>query len=136
MQTVTLELPEPFARELENADEARLHSILEWGLVGPPAIDHPHVAHVPGILGGSPVIRGTRVPVWQIANAIVHLGETVENYQADHPSLTFAQIHAGLSYYFDHQAEIETAIEANQLKQLKEELDLTVNKRGLINFAT
>ncbi len=134
MHTVTLELPEPLARELENADEARLHNILEWGLVGPPAIDHPHIAHVPGILGGHPVIRGTRVPVWQIANAIVHLGETVENYQGDHPTLTLAQIHAALSYYFDHQAEIETAIKANQMKQLKEELDLTVDKRGFINL--
>lgn len=134
MHTVTLELPEPLARELKNADQARLRNILEWGLVGPPSSEHPHIARVPAILGGSPVVRGTRIPVWQIANAVVNLGETVEGYRADHPALTFAQIYAALSYYFDHQAEIDAEIEANQMSQLKEDLNLTVDNRGFVNF--
>jgi uncharacterized protein (DUF433 family) len=135
MHTVTLELPESLARELENADEAKLRSILEWGLVGPPSIDHPHIARVPSILGGCPVIRGTRIPIWQIANAVVNLGEPIENFQADHPALTLAQIHAALSYYFDHQSEIDTEIESNRMNRLEDEFELTVDKRGFISFA-
>jgi len=134
MQTITLELPEALANELENADAARLRNILEWGLYGPPLPEHPHIARFTGILRDRPVIRGTRVPVWQIANAIINLGETVENYQADHPTLTLAQIHAALSYYFDHQTEIDAEIESNKMERLQEELDVTVDKRGFISF--
>jgi len=136
MQTITLELPESLANELGNADEARLRAILEWGLSGPPAPDHPHIARVPNILGGSPIIRGTRIPVWQIANAIINLDESIGSYQSDHPSLTLAQIHAALSYYFDHQSEIDAEIESNQIKHLQEELGLNIDKRGFISFTT
>jgi len=134
MQTITLELPESLANELENAGATRLRNILEWGLYGPPLPEHPHIASVSEILGGSPVVRGTRIPVWQIAYAIINLGETVENYQADHPTLTFAQIHAALSYYFDHQTEIDAEVESNEMERLREEFDLMVDKRGFISF--
>jgi len=60
--------------------------------------------------------------------------ETVENYQADHPTLTFAQIHVALSYYFDHQAEIDAEIASNKMEPLKKEFDLMVDKRGFISF--
>ncbi|MCI0697974.1 DUF433 domain-containing protein [candidate division KSB1 bacterium] len=134
MQTVTLELPEPLAQELKNADEARLRAIFEWGFAGPPSPSHPYIARIPGVLGGRPIIRGTRIPVWQIANAILHLGESIENYRADHPTLTLAQIHAALSYYFDHEAEIEAEIEANRIERLKNDFDLTVDNRGFVKI--
>lgn len=134
MQTITLELPEPLANELENADTTRVRNILEWGLYGPPLPEHPYIVRVAGILESSPIIRGTRIPVWQIANAIINLDETVENYQADHPTLTLAQIHAALSYYFDHQTEIDAEIESNRMERVLEEFDLTVDKQGFISF--
>jgi len=95
-----------------------------------------HIARVPSILRGSPVVRGTRIPVWQIANAIIHFDETITSYQADHPSLSLAQIHAALSYYFDHRAEIEKEIESNQLKEAQDKLNLIVDERGFIGFAS
>ncbi|MGH7452814.1 MAG: DUF433 domain-containing protein [bacterium] len=122
------------AQELKNADETRLRDILEWGFAGPPSPGHPYIAQISGVLGGRPVIRGTRIPVWQIANAILHLGESIENYRAEHPTLTLAQIHAALSYYFDHEAEIETEIEANRIERLQDDFDLTVDNRGFVNF--
>ncbi len=134
MNTLTVELPEGLARELQNADESRLRTILEWGLAGPPSFESPYIVRVPGILDGRPVIRGTRIPVWQVANAIVCLGETAEAYRADHPSLTLAQIHAALSYYFDHQDEIDAEIESNRLEGLKREFDMTVDDRGFVKF--
>lgn len=134
MQTVTLELPEPLAQELKNADADRLRAILEWGFAGPPSSEHPYIARISGILGGRPIVRGTRIPVWQIANAIIHLGESIENYRADHPTLTLAQIHAALSYYFDHEAEIEAEIVANRIERLQDVFDLTVDNRGFVNI--
>ncbi len=134
MQTVTLELPESLAQELKNADETRLRAILEWGFAGPPSPGHPYIARISGILGGQPIIRGTRIPVWQIANAILHLGESIENYRADHPTLTLAQIHAALSYYFDHKVEIEAEIEANRIERLQDDFGLTVDNRGVVKI--
>lgn len=69
-----------------------------------------YVTRVPGICGGRPIIRGTRVPV----NAIVgshKLGMSPEEIAAALPNLTLAQVHEALSYYYDHMDEIEREIE-------------------------
>lgn len=70
---------------------------------------HPYVERKRGVCGGRPVIRGSRFPV----SSIVwnhKLGLTVEEMLREFPALTPAQIHAALSYYYDHQAEIEEEI--------------------------
>lgn len=41
----------------------------------------------PEIMGGTPVFRGTRLPVHQIAELLA-MGETVEDLLASYPSLT------------------------------------------------
>jgi hypothetical protein len=38
-------------------------------------------------------------------------GLSAEEIQAGDPDLSLAQIHAALSYYYDHQAEIDAEIE-------------------------
>jgi uncharacterized protein (DUF433 family) len=66
------------------------------------------------ILGGEPVIRGTRTPV----RAVVEnwrLGLSPEEIVIHMPHLTLAQIFEALSYYSDHQEEINNYIKENQI---------------------
>lgn len=77
---------------------------------------HPYVECKKRVCGGRPVIRGTRFPV----SSIVwnhKLGFTVEEILREFPHLTPAQVHDALSYYYDHQQEIEDEIrQAHDLK--------------------
>lgn len=66
------------------------------------------------ILGGEPIIRGTRTPV----RAVVEnwrLGLSPEEIVIHMPHLTLAQIFEALSYYSDHQKEINNYIKENQI---------------------
>jgi uncharacterized protein (DUF433 family) len=51
----------------------------------------------PGILGGKPVIKGTRVPVYLIVNHVA-AGYTVEQILAEYPMLTREDIKAALEF--------------------------------------
>ena len=77
-------------------------------------IEHPNITRNERILGGEPIIRGTRTPV----RAIVEnwrLGLAPEEIPIHLPHLTLAQVFAALSYYSDHQEEINAYIEANHV---------------------
>lgn len=66
------------------------------------------------VLGGEPIIEGTRTPV----RAIVEnrrLGVATEEIPHHLPHLTLAQVYAALTYYSDHQEEINAFIERNRL---------------------
>jgi uncharacterized protein (DUF433 family) len=56
-------------------------------------------------------IEGTNTKVIQVAIDKYAHGWSAEEIQAQHPHLSLAQIHAALSYYYDHQAEIDQEIE-------------------------
>ena len=59
-------------------------------------------------------IAGTRVRVQDIyAQAEVH-GRSPEAIAQDLPHLTLGQVHAALSYYFDHRAEIIREIDEDR----------------------
>jgi len=70
---------------------------------------HPYVERKKRVCGGRPVIRGTRFPVSSIAWNH-KLGFTVEEILREFPHLTPAQVYDALSYYYDHQSEIEEEI--------------------------
>ncbi len=70
------------------------------------------------ILGGEPVVDGTRTPVRTPVRAIVelwHQGVTPEAIPTHLPHLSLAQVFAALSYESDHQDEINRAIERNRI---------------------
>jgi uncharacterized protein (DUF433 family) len=74
---------------------------------------HRYIVSSPEILGGEPVLEGTRTPV----RAVVELwrsGTPAEEITLDLPHLTLAQVFDALSYYSDHTAEINEHIEANR----------------------
>ncbi len=73
-----------------------------------------YVTRNPQILSGEPIIKGTRTPV----RAIVELyrqGVPPELIPQRLPHLTLAQVFDALSYYSDHQDEINRHIERNRI---------------------
>ena len=66
------------------------------------------------ILGGEPIIDRTRTPVRAIVE-IWRLGVPPEEIPGRLPHLSMAQVFAALSYYCDHQGEINTYIERNRI---------------------
>lgn len=78
------------------------------------ATEHHYVVTDDQILGGEPVVRGTRTPV----RAIVELwrqGISAEEIPRHLPHLKLAQVFGALSYYSDHIAEINAFIEVNHI---------------------
>ncbi|MDQ3633313.1 MAG: DUF433 domain-containing protein [Acidobacteriota bacterium] len=68
------------------------------------------------ILGGEPIIRGTRTSVRAIVEKW-RLGYTPEDIVRGLPHLTLAQIFEAMSYYYDNQAEIDEYIERNRIPE-------------------
>ena len=66
------------------------------------------------ILGGEPIIEGTRTSVRAIVG-LWRLGVMPEEIPIHLPHLTLAQVFDALSFYLDHQAEINEYIERNQV---------------------
>lgn len=77
---------------------------------------HRYVVRDDGILGGEPIITGTRTPV----RAIVEMwrsGTPPEEIPDGLPHLKLAQVFDALSYFSDHQAEINGFIERNRIPE-------------------
>lgn len=75
---------------------------------------HPYIVADDHILGGEPIIRGTRTPVRAIVETW-RLGVAPEEIPIGLPHLTLAQVFDALSYYSDHQDEINAYIERNRI---------------------
>jgi uncharacterized protein (DUF433 family) len=78
------------------------------------ATEHTYVVTDNQILGGEPIIKGTRTPV----RAIVELwrqGIAPEEIPSHLPHLGLSHVFDALSYYSDHQAEINAYIERNRV---------------------
>lgn len=81
--------------------------------------EYPYIIRDEAILGGEPIIKGTRTPV----RAIVEwwkFGSTPEEIKENLPHLSLAQIFDALSYYDDHKKEIEHYIIENRIPNSKE----------------
>ena len=91
--------------------------------------EHPHIVRVPGIAGGEPIIKGTRVPVRAI---VLHYkaSETLDEILEAYPHLPPAGVFDAISFYLDHQVEIEALIEENQPEQVMEKYGLKLGAKG------
>ncbi len=72
-------------------------------------IVYSHITKQPGIRGGKACIDQTRICV----NNVVFLhkeGKTPEEILVEYPDLSLAQVHAALTYYYDHVDEIEAEL--------------------------
>lgn len=75
---------------------------------------HRYIVSDPDILGGEPIVDGTRTPVRAVVELWRH-GISPEEIPAQLPHLTLAQVFDALSYYSDHQDDINRAIERNRI---------------------
>ena len=77
--------------------------------------EHCYIAKDDAIHGGEPIVAGTRTPV----RAVVEnwrMGMPPEQIPAAMPHLSLAQVFDALSYFSDHQDEINAYIDANRTR--------------------
>ena len=76
--------------------------------------DYRYIATNVEILGGEPIIAETRTPVRAIVE-LWRLGIAPEEIPLRLAHLSLAQVFAALTYYSDHQDEINGYIEQNRV---------------------
>jgi uncharacterized protein (DUF433 family) len=64
----------------------------------------------PGYCGGEPHILGHRITVKHVAVWHEQMGMSPAEIVATYPTITLAQVHAALAYYYDHRDDIHAAI--------------------------
>src|SRR5260221_472806 len=96
--------------------------------------EHPHIVQVPGICGGRPTLKGTRISVRHLAQ-LYKAGDTVEEILQTYPYLPAAAVYDAISYYLDHQNEIEQEIADNRIEAVIKRYGLALNEQGVARFA-
>lgn len=76
----------------------------------PIRVHHPHVEVRDDVLGGSPVIRGTKVPVRRLW-AWHRKGVSVETLVKRYPSLGWAKVLGGLAFAYDNEDVVEADLD-------------------------
>ena len=77
---------------------------------------HCYIVQNDAILGGEPIIKGTRISVRDVVENW-RLGLSPEEIVIHFPHLTLAQVFDALSYYSDNQEEINAYIEQNKISE-------------------
>lgn len=81
--------------------------------LAPAPVSHPYITRHRDYCGGEPIIKDTKFPVRSVVAYVLRQGVTPEELVALFPHLTLAQVYDALSYYYDHQAEIERDLATN-----------------------
>jgi uncharacterized protein (DUF433 family) len=79
---------------------------LGYNLYMEPTLERRHVESRPGVCGGKPCIAGTRIRVQDIYVCHELKGMSPDEIVVAYPSISLADVHAALAYYFDHRDEI------------------------------
>jgi uncharacterized protein (DUF433 family) len=95
--------------------------------------EHPHIVRVSGVCGGRPIIKGSRLAVSHIAH-LYKIGDTMEEILHAYPHIQAAAVYDAISYYLDHQQEIEQEIAEGRLDALKAKSAVSMDDRGFIRF--
>jgi len=95
--------------------------------------EHPHIVRTQKLSGEQAVIRGTRMPVWLIAS-FYKAGDNVDDILIGYPHLSAASVYDAISYYLDHQAEIEAEIASQRIENVLKESGAVIDKRGFIRY--
>jgi uncharacterized protein (DUF433 family) len=80
-----------------------------------PVVDHPadriRIVSTPGICGGRPRIDGHRIQVEDVAVWHERQGMSPDQILSEHPSLTLAEVHAALAYYYENRDRIDADLD-------------------------
>jgi uncharacterized protein (DUF433 family) len=67
------------------------------------------VEHVPGVIGGRAVVKGTRIGVGSVVIAALECGG-VDGVREDYPQLSAEEVADALAYYLLHREEVDADI--------------------------
>ena len=99
----------------------------------PPVVVHyPHVEVRPELLAGSPIVRGTKVPVRRLW-AWHRKGVSVETLVKRYPSLGWAKVLGALAFAYDNEVLVEAdlARESALLSAEAEKVPGSMAQQGL-----
>lgn len=88
---------------------------------------HPYIVCTEGFVGGRPRVKGTRLSVELLAR-YHKMGESPEDMLEMYPNLTPAALYDALSYYYDHQSEIDEGIA--ELDRIAEDPERYMTEHG------
>jgi uncharacterized protein (DUF433 family) len=93
--------------------------------------NHPHIVRSSEICNGSPIVKGTRTRVIDIIIEYAMLGRSPNEIIDAHPYLDLASVHDVLSYYYEHQQEIDAEIQERILyiEELKKKYPSKVKEK-------
>jgi uncharacterized protein (DUF433 family) len=77
------------------------------------AVSQEHIEITPGVCGGKARIAGTRIRVQDVYLWHELQGQSADEIVSHFPHLSLADVHAALSYYFDHRDEIQRQMKAD-----------------------
>ena len=95
--------------------------------------EHPYIVCMDGVCGGRPIIKDSRISVRHVAQ-LYKAGDTVDEILHAHPELPAAAVYDAISYYLDHQTEIEQEIEGNRLETFMQQGKLEIDHQGRLHF--
>lgn len=75
--------------------------------------EDPYVGEYPGVCGGYPVIRNTRIPV-RLVVMFSRDGATVDDMAEMWPHISLERIHGALAYYGKHPVRVDEDIERHE----------------------
>jgi uncharacterized protein (DUF433 family) len=75
-----------------------------------PSPAEPRIVCTPGTCGGKPRIAGHRITVKHVVLDHQRGGWSPDEIVSAYPTLTLADVHAALAYYFDHREAIDADI--------------------------
>jgi uncharacterized protein (DUF433 family) len=64
----------------------------------------------PGFCGGKPHVLGHRIKVEDVATWHERIGMSAAEIVDHHPTISLAEVHAALAYYYGHREQIEADI--------------------------
>ena len=88
-----------------------------------PALERQHIEVTPGVCGGKPRIAGHRIRVQDIV-LWTEQGQSPDEIVSSLPQLSLADVHAALTYYYDHRDEIDRQIREDDEFIAKTKADL------------
>jgi uncharacterized protein (DUF433 family) len=93
--------------------------------------EHPYIIRSSEICRGSPVIKGTRMRVIDIALEYTMLGWSPDKITEAHPHINLAQVHDALSYYYERKEEIDLEIQERiqKVEELKAKYPSMLRKK-------
>jgi uncharacterized protein (DUF433 family) len=79
---------------------------------------HPYISSRQDVGAGHPIITGTRTRVANIV-AYYKLGLSPEELAREFPHLSLSQVYDALSFYYEHQQDIDREIDEEQEENLR-----------------